>query len=330
MESVPEITRKSVEKNRNILQKRSYEIEGIKINVSWKEFFPTNKEAPRDEAIIFFPGYSAGTAKTLEYLSQRFAEDSGKTTLFTSTGPEKFISNSLYKEATAVRNLIIEKGLKKITVVARSEGGIRAADLIDVMQKENPEIDISGLVLINPIGLHEQDGNKLAMQFLRETFDKAPKGYLREKNLPVKDRQLFKKLVRIGQAGSDIFSGILKDIYQTKGIGFPAKLKSQIAELSRKNPCYQSIKCLIILIQGKNDLIAPLNEVIPNVKKPEDLPDSLTEREKILKDIFPVSPRVIMLVPEKVSNHGVAHFRPDSVSKTVFHFLKRYQKSKFQ
>lgn len=314
MESVPEVPQKSAEQDKNVLQERSYEIADTKVNVSWKEFSPTNKEAPQDEAILFLTGWSAGTAKTLEHLSQRFAEDSGKKAFLVNTRPEKVVSDSLYKEAEAIRNMIVEKGLKKIILAAHSEGGSKAVDLIDILQKENQNIDIQGLILLDPVGLYEQGKVELVSKFGLDTIINTPMALT--KNL-LKNPSLVLKYL---QAGSDIIFNISREMARTKVVGYPNKLWRQIAEMAKANTHYQDVKCPVVLIQGEQDPVSSHEKVIPIAEDPK----SLSGRRKILKDtFFPNSPQVDMLVPKKLGHHGIPHFRAESISNASIGLLKK-------
>jgi pimeloyl-ACP methyl ester carboxylesterase len=313
MESVPEIPQKPAEQNKNILQKRTYEIDNTKVTVSWKEFFPTNKEAPQDEAILFLTGWSAGTAKTVEALTQRFAEDSGRTAKLIFTRPEKVVPDSLYKEAEAVRNLIIEEGLEEITVASHSEGGIKASDVVDILQKKNPDIKIRGLILLDPVGLYEQNMAKFASSFILDTAVNTPISLA--KNLLKNPSLVLKGL----QAGSDIIFNISREMTKTKITGYPSKLFSQMAEMAKANTHYQDVKCPVVLIQGEQDPISSPEKVLP-----ED-PKSISEGREILKQtFFPNSSQVDMLVGKKIPHHSMYHFRPETISKASLGLLERY------
>lgn len=351
---VSKVPQKSVERNRNILQRRPYEIEGSKINVSWKEFSPTDKETSQDEAVLFLTGWSAGTAKTLEYLSQRFAEDSGKEALMTTTRPEKVVSDSLYKEAQAVRNLIVEKGLKKIIIAGHSEGGIKAVDLIDILQKENKNIDVQGLILLDPVGLYKQNWAKFASRFTQDTLLNTPVTVLT--NL-AKDPSLFVKML---QAAGDIGMNIAKDIAATnlKDGTYFRKLYLQVKEMTKKNTHYQDVKCPVVLIQGAQDPVSSpdrivskeeriryANEAKERADKARKYRKSLPKEDKTIprwpndpnwadeinqavqKVFFPNSPYVKALVGTKIPHHGIPHFRSDSISKVALGLLRRYWKA---
>lgn len=322
MESPPSETPiVSPEQVKHGFQNKIYAIEGAKVNVSWKEFSPLSEdgkrlaEIPHDEAVLFLPGWSAKNAGTLSNLVQNFADDSKKSAFLITTRPKKIVPNSLYSESQAIRNLTVEKGLKKITLAAHSEGGIKAVDLIDILQRENPDVEIQGLILLDPVGLYKQGKMELAGKFSLDTAVSTPITLTR--NL-LKDPSLWLKGL---QATSDIIFNIAKEMVKARGIGYPTKLWSQIAEMARENTHYQDVRCPVVLIQGEQDPVSSHERIIPT---PED-PKSLPGRRKILKDtFFPNSPRVDMLIPKKNGHHGIPHFRAESISNASLGLLVRY------
>lgn len=323
---ISEVPKVSPEQIKQDFQNKPYEIEGTKIDVSWKEFFPSNnKEIPGDEAVLFLSGWSAGRAETLSYLSQRFAEDSGKTALLVTTGTKKDVPDSLYKQAEAIRGFIAEKGLKKVILVAHSEGGIKAADLISILQNENSNIDVQGLVLLDPVGLYKQNelkGVKFVAQFAQDTLLNTPinvtKNVLKSR---LKDWSQFKKML---QAGSDIVFNIAKEIARAKGIGYVPKLKGQIAEMIKANTHYQDVRCPVVLIQGTEDPVSSPKKIIPIDVDPK----SFSERGEILgKTFFPNSPWTRMAAVWRTNpNHGNPHFNADQTAKTSLYLLERYRR----
>ena len=89
---IPEILdQKEGIKSKNRKFEKSYEVENSKIAVTWKEFVPQKEGPLNDRAVIFLSGWSAGTAETLEDLTQDFAEHSSGKAFLVTTRPEKNI-----------------------------------------------------------------------------------------------------------------------------------------------------------------------------------------------------------------------------------------------
>ena len=86
---------------------KSYDVDGRLVQVQTKEFVPMH-EIPKDKALLFLTGWSAGDAKTLEHLTGRFAADSGEKALQVRTSSEGVRSTALAEEARAIQKLIQE------------------------------------------------------------------------------------------------------------------------------------------------------------------------------------------------------------------------------
>lgn len=351
-QSISEVPKVSPEQVGHDFRNKTYEIKSTRINVSWKEFSPIPKEPkegkplaeiPQDEAILFLPGWSAKTAETINHLTQAFANDSGRTALSITTRPEKVVPDSLYKEAAAIRNLIVEKGLRKIILAAHSEGGIKAVDLISILQKDQ-NIKVEGLILLDPVGLYEQGKMELALKFSLDTLIST--SITLTKNLRKNPSLILKYL----QASSDIIFNMAKEMAKTKGIGYPAKLWSQIGEMAKANTHYQDVKCPVVLIQGADDPVSSADRIISKeeraryaqeAKERVDHARDLAKRFKtdrfshdpawrdernqaVQKAFFPNSPDVHWLVPEKIGHHGLPYFREESISNASIGLLKRF------
>lgn len=316
------------EQEKNEYQTKTYEINGEKFDVSWKEFNPKeNENPPQGQAVFFLPGWAAGDAKTLDVLMDEFAKTSGKKSFMVTSRSEGIVEDSLTKEAEAIRQLVKEKGITNITLAAHSQGGSKSANLISFLQKENPEVTIEGLILLDPVGVYGQQEGELTKNFVKDTLIDTPemiaKDYMDNRPFEQKRRakSSLKPAVMALEAGSDIVFNIVKEV-KKNGLKnyFSKKLKGQIAEMAKANPNYAEIKCPIVLIQGAKDSVSRHNRIIPEKEDPK----FLTKRREILKKIFKNSPNVDMLVPEKMGHHGLPHFRPKDVAESSIFLLKRY------
>lgn len=298
--------------------KETQEVDEYSIQLTSREFLPSTAEyIPVGEMVVFLPGWSAGGAKTLDTLCQELANNSKNKTLSMQTRSEEVDSEGLYlyREARAIKQLLLEQGIKKITIAAHSEGGIKAADLIDIFQNENPEITIEGLILLDPVGLYEQSPGELAKNFVKDSLVNTPLTVLRDREDP---GSLGKSL----QAADDIVLNIAKEIIHS-GAGYKHRLESEIASMAKVNNHYQDVRCPVILITGANDPVSSADQILSGKREDADL---LSERQKILKDtLFPNSPHVDMLVPEKYGHHGLPHFRSKQIARAATYLLGRYR-----
>ena len=120
-----------------------YNIEGENISVKVnKEARPNVEGFKDDEAVLFLPGWSAGTAKTLNFLTERFATDNRSAAYSLTTRPEHVIPDSLYQEARALNEWLKGRKVKKVVLVGHSEGGSKAVNLVDILQRENLDIKV--------------------------------------------------------------------------------------------------------------------------------------------------------------------------------------------
>ncbi|MCL4416620.1 MAG: hypothetical protein M1365_08010, partial [Actinobacteria bacterium] len=85
-------------------------------------------------------------------------------------------------------------------------------------------------------------------------------------------------------------------------------------------------------IFGAHDKVSNPAEIIPNQdpNSTKAYVDKADEREEGLKNIFPNSPYVRLLVPEKMGYHNVSYSRPESSARTVLYMLNRYKRQQPQ
>jgi pimeloyl-ACP methyl ester carboxylesterase len=297
---------------------RAYEIQGSTVTATFKELSPLH-ETPADTAVMFITGWSAGDAKTLEHLSGRFAVDFDARTLQVRTATEGIRSQSLEREAEALGQLIEERGLKHITIAAHSEGGTKAANLIARLQREQPHVEVRGLVLMDPVGLYPQKESEVISGFVKDSMVRTPAS-MAKNFFSLKPMRGRFQLIQAGlQASSDIIMNIAREAIRAKS-EYLAKFRAQLAEMVVQNENYQRIRCPVVLIVGAQDPVSSREKILPS----KDDPMNLTERSEILRELFfHASPRVDMVVPEKLGHHGLPHFRPEEVSRASMYLLKR-------
>lgn len=194
-----------------------YEIDGRKVTVSWQEFSPSAENSPKDEAVVFIPGWAAGLPPTLEELNKQFAKNSGRNTFFINTRAEKTGDGSQNSETQAIKKFLEEKGLKKIILVGHSKGGAQVASLAG-------EISAEGLILLDSTGLYEQDKLELAGKFVFDSMFKTPPSLIKE----ALQKRSFLPLIKGIQASSDIIFNIAKEVVASKVVGYPQRLWAEL------------------------------------------------------------------------------------------------------
>lgn len=298
---------------------QTFNIDGENISVKVnKEVRPNVEGFKDDEAVIFLPGWSAGTAKTLNYLTERFAEDNKSAAYSLATRPEHVIGDSLYQEARAVSEWSKARKFKKVIMVGHSEGGPKAINLIDILQKENTDIQVAGLILLDSVGLYEQGAGEIAAKFAWDTLVKTPKTIA---------ANVFKNpslIVKGLQASTDIIFNIAREIKRS-GVDYPNRLVNQIKEMSAKNTHLADVKCPVVLIQGAEDPVSSPKRIIPRAEDRR----LWSTRRKFLKEVFfPSAEDISMLTPSRIGHHGLPHFRSEQISKAALYLLNRHKESR--
>jgi pimeloyl-ACP methyl ester carboxylesterase len=332
-----------------------YEVNGIPIKLTCREFTPSNKEfspGKAKKAKIVLPGWSMGaSADSGKELNQSFTDNSGEKTYSIVTHTESIVPDSLFKEAEAIRRFIKDKGLEEVTIAGHSEGGSKAIDLAFLLQDKNPEIKVSGVILLDTVGLYEQGSRELAGKFAKDTlvdtlpdnlknqYERLKKGQLLTKTEVVKS--LLNRTKSTASAGIDIIKGIAKEIKLSR-FDYLKRLTSQIREMARKNPRIEKIKSPIILMSGAKDPISSREKIVPKVEEDKAVQEYLKSidsdlsktnptlriREEYLKEnLFLQSPYIKMIIPEDFGHHGLPLFRPESIAKVSLYLLERYSRN---
>lgn len=303
-------------------QSKTYEVDSTPITVNFVGFEPQGEKDP-DKTILFLPGWSmdAGSQST-NIVGKAFAEESSAETLVIDTTPKGVTKDSLYKEAAAISKLLKERRIKNVVIAGHSEGGIKAADLAAILQKQRDsgesDINVEGIILMESMGLFKQENPAVFTgKFLKNGVIDAQAQTFKG---VVSDREGISQTERrsLGMA-LDVILGTLKDLAKAN-IHYPQKLLSQISEMRSVDPRLGEIKVPVILIHGKNDLISSPEKVLPEYEKTDD-------REKLLREsLFPNSPYVRMVTGERLGTHGMPIYRAEQVAKTSLYLLDRYKR----
>ena len=220
------------------------------------------------------------------------------------------------EEARAIAAFIRQRGLTDVTIAGHSQGGDKAIDVVEILQRD-PSIRLRGLVLLDSVGLYEHTPVKLAMKFTADG--------VRDTANPLESLR----------AGTEIAKTELKELSRS-GTGFPARFASEVQEMARQNPHTTEITTPVVVISGASDLISAPEEIVPGestrrvIESPGGLRDvTLAAREAVLQEtLFSSSPYVRMLAPEKAGSHGLPLHRPEEVATTGLYLLERYAREK--
>lgn len=281
----------------------TFPVKGVDIDINYQTVSPDSESINNESTIILLPGWSINAhANSAKIIAKAFAQISNNKVIIIDTKPSKIIKDTLYLEALAIKNLIEKSGVKKIIIAGYSEGGIKAVNLTTILQK-NPEIEINGLALMEPMGLYTQESKvKVVGGFIKDTFLDTPIS-IAKRVLLRKDASTIKTALT---AGSDILSGMANEIKRSKA-DYPQKITSQLNEMFYKSKRLKEITVPVILIQGLNDPVSNPKKLIPDFEKLDEK-TSIDKRgyknpyreAYLKKHVFIKSPFIRMLVGKKV------------------------------
>ena len=316
-------------------ERRQYQLEtGESIEVLAKEFSP--HEGGGEQTVIFLPGWAmSAESSAVTALGQSFAERSkAKAYAITSrTESDPGTEDVLLKEAEAISKFIKEKGLTNVILAGHSQGGDKAIDLTTILQN-NPEIQVHGLILLDAVGLYDQTPGSLAKNFAKDALVNTP---LTMAKKVVSDPQV---AARGLAAGNAVTAGIFREIGKS-GIAGIKRMKDEVKSMAQMNPRLAQIEVPVILMSGTDDPVSNPEKILPpgeekrmieEWRKKDEAEGTSTyidPREKFLQeDIFPESPYIRMVTPEKLGHHGLPLLRSESVANASLYLLKRYERRK--
>lgn len=303
---------------------------GEQVEVSWHAFSPKETESSvesREDAsqptVVFLPGWSlAAGSESIRELATSFAERTHKPSIsITSSSEKRGGEDYLYSEAQAIAQAIQEKGLTKIVLAGYSQGGDKAINIVELL-KEDPGIEIEGVILIDSVGLYEQEPMDFTKKFAKDALINTPTNFVRSPNI----------IGRSMKVSTEILSKMLRDIGKEK-TGYAQTLKNEVKGMAKANPRLSEISVPIVIVSGADDPISDPEKIMPQEHE-DAIREARTEgeayadpRETFLKEnVFPHSPYIRMVKPTKLSNHGLPLFRSDSVAQASLYLLERYKR----
>lgn len=345
--------RKDLEKKEETptFETHRYDLESASVAVESRLFSP--EEKIEGKAVIFLPGWSmTADSKSTELMGKSLSKESRADTYALTTRLEQRGGNEpedpLYEEAQALAKFIKEKALKDVTIVGHSQGGDRAVNLATLLQ-DFPDMKLDGLILINPVGMYEQGAVELATKFAGNsayTIASVDKEINRAGLSPEAREKAQDAIAPALQAGNDVMRGITKEVLNSK-LEYPSRFKSEVTEMAEQNSHTRELTVPIVIVTGMQDSVSDALRIAPELQveafktglgevSKEDASEevsrqdtTLRAREAQLKEsLFPKSPYVRMLVPEKFGVHSLPFLRPESVAKTSLYMLERFNRNK--
>jgi pimeloyl-ACP methyl ester carboxylesterase len=318
--------------------------EGHQVELSWSKFIPDQEslekgaEGAEDSATIFLPGWSMEqTSRASAEVSQALANKSRSRSLSVNTSMEvkDMGDDPMNEQAEVVLQFIKEQGIKELTLLGYSQGGDKAIDLA-AMLKDDPDIDLKGVVLVDSTGLYEQNKDKLPGDFVRSALVDTTNSVLKQLyRANYSKRQRMAMLGRGVSALVDILGSVAKNIVKQK-FDYKTKLDKEVADMAEMNTRLAEITAPVVIISGDKDPIANPDSIVPpeeeerivaELEQDESSEEFVDPREKFLQEtMLPNSPYVRMIVGKKMGHHSLPFFRPESIANVGLYALERYHR----
>lgn len=291
-------------------QERFYEVEGERVKVEWIEKTPGNKSNLEDgKNNIFFVGWSTGLGDAAAGIGQRIAEAGGLQTLCIQTRADRVLPNSLDYEVAAALQFLKERGIKSINAVfGHSEGAIKTLKFA-IKEQEEKDINVGGVVFLNPVGFYEQDGMRMGMKFAWDSIistipsiwgravDKLKHGYVKpdgtKSRIPrglrhpgIAPRRLEQAIENTGialGAARDITKEVFSEVKASGGLPglrrYFERLANQVRTMAKVDPKLSELRTPTVMILGDRDPISRTDIFVPKTKEERLVKELLTLEE---------------------------------------------------
>lgn len=312
---------------RNASKQEVRMVEGAKVQLRWTETLPKeNRNLDPKEGVVFVPAWNwLPDVQSVETISQRLADQSGQKVYTISSKTDRLGPDASQIEAKGMAQFLTDR-VSSTIVIGHSEGGLKAADLVATLEKNNPQTEIRGLVLIDSMSLYRQKAGTLMGNFINDPMKVAPKEFKDEKVIPSSMKE----------SATQLLYGIWQDI-KFFGIKYPKKLIEEIAVMARLNPRLKEIKTPVLIITGDRDYISDHRQYVSPEeidKRVDHASDQSTQgqmfergraRRKYLREnIFPNTENVAMIVLSKGAHHaGAVDIRINEVAHVVSKIFER-------
>ncbi|MDO8576805.1 MAG: hypothetical protein Q7R82_00530 [Candidatus Daviesbacteria bacterium] len=290
-----------------------YEAEGVNIRLGWEKFAPKEPKAvPADEAMIVLPGWRARmNTKPVTELGRAFADNSHIPTYVITAVAEQTINDSLNKEAETIMQFLLEKGIKKVTLAGYSEEASRVinlAVLLQERQKIDPDLEVKGLILMEPFGLYEQDSKEMSKRFAHDSLVGTPLATakdvgeyawrkMQKTHRPIKALAESWRVNHISQTlkigGAALFNllreiGPMTDPRQLihPESGYWQRVGAQAKAMSALNPRISQVRAPVIIITGARNVVISHKEIVP-----DEIEEQVVERRQKIVDLAAKYPK---------------------------------------
>lgn len=314
-----------------VFKPESYAVEGSKVQLWWTETSPKeSKNLDPQKAIVFLPAWNwLPNVGIVKDISQKVANHSGQTVYTISSKTDRLGPDVSLIEAKGMAQFIKDHNLSEVIIIGHSEGGLKAADLVATLEQNSPQTTVDGLVLMDSMGLYEQEAGTLRKNFINDPMKIASKEFEDTGVTPPSMKE----------SAIQFLYGIWQDIKFFK-IKYPKKLMEEIAVMARLNPRLREIKAPVLIVTGDRDYVSDHHKYVSPEeidKRVDHASDQSTQgqmfergrarREYLQENMFPNAENVAMIVLSKGAHHaGAVDIRINQVAHVVSKIFERMRR----
>lgn len=315
-----------------VFKPQEYSIEGSRVQLRWTE--TTSKEAENSDpkrAIVWISAWNwLPEVRIIKNVSQKVADFSRQKVFTLSSKTDQLGLDASLTEAKVIAQFIKDHNLSEVIIVGHSEGGMKAIDLAAVLEQSNPKVKIDGLVLMDSMGLYDQNPKDLKRNFVNDLMKVAAGEF---KSTGVRPPNPVSSFMQFAH-------GFLEDIKFFK-LKYPQKLGEEIKAMAKVNPRLKNIKAPVLIVTGERDYISDYRGYLPQKeidKRLDGKSDSSKQgqmfergrarREYLKENMFPNAENVAMIVLSKGAHHaGVTDIRINQAVYVISKIFDRMRRS---
>lgn len=290
-----------------------------------------NKEKEESgEVVLFLVGAPMRAAASVTWAHPQDLADEFKVSAYEVDARPvgAYKGNAIDLEVEAIRDFIKSKKFTKVTIVAHSIGVPKAFELAAILEQNDPDIKVNGIVANNPVGLYEQDKLDILKRYKADGDNQGleqnrnPQPRYTEVTRPRHESLLTSSSQRPEDSGLPIQSrheslpkviaqlvgSMVKDFRDT-GVGYKKFLEDQLDVATKVSPYLAQVKAPILFLLSSEDQVAQMDRIFP-----EELRNPVTnrsqiaargkERDKYMKDHYAKkSERVMVIEASKFPTH---------------------------
>ena len=247
---------------------------------------------------------------------------SGIKTYVIHTRSEQIIPDSLFEEAQAACEFLVEKEIKTVTLVGYSQGSIKAIDTAFLLLKKGLFIQVEGLILIDPVGLNEISNVKLVRRYVIDSLITSPLVQLKESARKASLRGKSISLIKNAILSINIYIAFLLALMKEIKISqfkYFSRFKNELKEMSQLSSYIGELSVPIILILGTEDRVSDNYNILSRLTELHDTTTKSFKKkrnETLAKCLFPRSSYVSILNAKKFGSHLLPLLRSKAVAQS--------------